>query len=181
MSSTAASKNAYVEEALRWLPDTSESTAIGIGFEEASSQISTAPQPGNNGRSRPRVLVVDDNTDMRNYVRRLLADDYEVLTACDGAQALDLIHDFGPALILSDIMMPNLDGFGLLRVIRSDPTLATIPIILLSARAGEEATLDGVRAGADDYLVKPYPYIPQIPLVKQVVNIREPHPFQHRW
>jgi PAS domain S-box-containing protein len=156
LPSTAVSKNAYVEEALRWLPDRDESTAIGAGFDEPASPISPAPPTGKDGRSRQRVLVVDDNSDMRNYVRRLLADDYEVLTAVDGAQALDLIRDFGPALILSDIMMPNLDGFGLLRAVRAHPTLATIPIILLSARAGEEATLDGVRAGADDYLVKPF-------------------------
>jgi PAS domain S-box-containing protein len=152
--STAGNKNVYVEEALRWLPDTSELTAIGIGSEGPGSRTSPAHPTGKNGRSR--VLVVDDNTDMRNYVRRLLADEYEVRTAGDGAQALDLIHDFEPALILSDVMMPNLDGFGLLRAVRSDPALATIPIILLSARAGEEATLDGVRAGADDYLVKPF-------------------------
>jgi PAS domain S-box-containing protein len=153
--SSVAGNNAYVEEALRWLPDASESTTIGAPLGP-DSQLSPASLTSKNGRSRPRVLVVDDNNDMRSYVRRLLADDYDVLTAADGAQALDLIHDFGPALVLSDVMMPNLDGFGLLRAIRSDPALVAIPVILLSARAGEEATLDGVRAGADDYLVKPF-------------------------
>jgi PAS domain S-box-containing protein len=149
----AVNSNAYVEEAMRWLPHTDGSPMVGTEFNESTSRL--IPRE-HKGEARPRVLVVDDNSDMRSYVARLLADDYEIRTAGDGAQALDLAREWNPSLILSDVMMPNLDGFGLIRAIRSEPALAATPIILLSARAGEEATLDGVRAGANDYLVKPF-------------------------
>jgi PAS domain S-box-containing protein len=150
---TAVSTNAYVEEAMRWLPGTDGSQTVVSEFNEPALQ---PVQREGTSEVRPRVLVVDDNSDMRSYVARLLAEDYEIRTAGDGVQALEVVRDWIPSLILSDVMMPNLDGFGLIRAIRSKPALASTPIILLSARAGEEATLDGVRAGANDYLVKPF-------------------------
>ena len=150
--STAVSTNAFVEEALRWLPGAGDPLPDGAEFDAANSLAQADPA----SHARPRVLIVDDNADMRSYVRRLLATDYEVTTAVDGVEALQVAQETVPALILSDVMMPRLDGFGLLQAIRSDPALASIPVILLSARAGEEATLDGVRAGANDYLVKPF-------------------------
>jgi DNA-binding response OmpR family regulator/signal transduction histidine kinase len=104
-----------------------------------------------------RVVLADDNTDMRDYVRRLLnAQGYEVDAVTDGAAALDAIRASVPDLLISDVMMPGLDGFGLLRAIRGDPDLAGLPVILLSARAGEEAKVEGLQAGADDYLTKPF-------------------------
>lgn len=154
LPSSAVSSSAYVEEALRWLPSTDDSITADTAFEQSLNPLSDSGDKGS--QTRHRVLVVDDNVDMRNYVRRLLADEYEVLTAGDGQQAFEVIQDCIPSLILSDVMMPNLDGFGLIRAVRQEPALAAIPIILLSARAGEEATLDGVRAGANDYLVKPF-------------------------
>jgi PAS domain S-box-containing protein len=154
--STAGSPNAFVEEALRWLPSAGDATVNGAELEGTSGFLAQAETTNSNGHARPRVLVVDDNADMRNYVRRLLSGDYEVVTAADGAKALEVARESLPALILSDVMMPVLDGFGLLAAIRSETALASIPVILLSARAGEEATLDGVRAGANDYLVKPF-------------------------
>lgn len=108
------------------------------------------------GQSGGRVLVVDDNPDMRRYVGRLLSSRFEVITAADGATALDLVRERKPDLVLSDAMMPQLDGFGLLKAIRSRAELRTIPVILLSARAGEESRIEGLDAGADDFLVKPF-------------------------
>ncbi len=103
-----------------------------------------------------RILLADDNADMRGYVRRLLARSCDVQTVADGQEALEAIRAKRPDLILTDVMMPNLDGFGLLRAIRSDADLREIPVIMLSARAGEESRVEGLEAGADDYLVKPF-------------------------
>ena len=93
---------------------------------------------------------------MRQYLVRLLAERYAVRAVADGQLALESIREVAPALVLSDVMMPNLDGFGLLRELRSDPKTRAIPIILLSARAGEESRVEGMEHGADDYLIKPF-------------------------
>src|SRR6201998_2270448 len=106
--------------------------------------------------ARKAVIVADDNADMRDYVTRLLRQEYEVHEVSNGIAAVEMAVQLHPALILSDIMMPGLNGFGILRAIRGDPTLQSIPVILLSARAGEESSAEGPEAGADDYLVKPF-------------------------
>src|SRR5207245_1225847 len=93
---------------------------------------------------------------MRDYLKRLLSRDWTVEAVADGAAALSAIQERVPDLVLSDVMMPGLDGFQLLRALRSNPRTCSIPIILLSARAGEESTVEGLEAGADDYLVKPF-------------------------
>src|SRR5262249_22297608 len=100
--------------------------------------------------------VVDDNADMRDYLRRLLSDRWHVETAGNGREALAAARDRRPDLVLSDVMMPDMDGFALIEAMRGDDALRAIPIVLLSARAGEEARLEGLAAGADDYLVKPF-------------------------
>jgi len=141
---------AFVEEALRWLPEPSDITG-----EAGTAALIAAAQdaPG----SGLRVLLADDNTDMRDYVCRLLeAQGYTVEAVGDGEVALAAARAQAPNLILSDVMMPRLDGFGLLRAIRSEAHLAETPVILLSARAGEEAKIEGLDAGADDYLIKPF-------------------------
>jgi len=93
---------------------------------------------------------------MRQYLTRLLSERYDVVAVADGNLALESVRQKAPDLVLSDIMMPNLDGFGLLQGLRSNPDTNTIPVILLSARAGEESRVEGIDAGADDYLVKPF-------------------------
>ena len=103
-----------------------------------------------------RVLVVDDNPDLRTYVANLLAPTCRVFTAADGIEALEAIRADLPDIVLSDVMMPRLDGFGLVRELRADPRTSSIPVILLSARAGEESAVQGLDAGSDDYLVKPF-------------------------
>ncbi|MBD1825565.1 response regulator [Cyanobacteria bacterium FACHB-DQ100] len=142
--STPVRVDAFVQEALRWTIETEiEDDGFAISESEASS-------------CSVRVLVVDDNADLRDYLKGLLTQFYSVETAIDGRDALNRIRRSAPDLILSDVMMPNLDGFGLLRELRSHPETQDIPIILLSARAGEEARVEGLGAGADDYLVKPF-------------------------
>ncbi len=105
---------------------------------------------------RPRVLVAEDNPDLRSYLGQVLGDDYDVELVPDGRAALDAVRREPPDLVLTDVLMPGLDGYGLVDAIRQDPALAGIPVVLLSARAGEHATSTALGAGADDYLVKPF-------------------------
>jgi PAS domain S-box-containing protein len=143
---TAKGAMPFVEEALRW---------SGGSKRDAVEPSAATPTPSA-ARADVRILVVDDNADLRDYIVNLLGEQYEVETADDGLAALEAARLHKPALVLSDVMMPRLDGFGLLRRLRADPTLRDVPVILLSARAGEESTIEGLEAGADDYLVKPF-------------------------
>ncbi|HVJ52339.1 MAG TPA: ATP-binding protein [Aliidongia sp.] len=144
--------HAFVEEALRWLPEPEKFGAeLGVSNLVDGAGAESLPGVGK------RVLVADDNADMRDYVRRLLnAQGYEVESVGDGEAALAAARARTPDLVLSDVMMPKLDGFGLLRAIRGEAAIAGTPVILLSARAGEEAKVEGLDAGADDYLIKPF-------------------------
>jgi PAS domain S-box-containing protein len=154
LASTALRADAYVEEALRWLPEDAGTTAP-VG----ESDSPTSGFPGverHEVTARSRLLLADDNADMRAYVRRLLSDRYEVEAVADGEAALAAIRENVPDLVVTDVMMPKLDGFGLLRELRDDPKTRTLPVILLSARAGEEARIEGLGAGAADYLTKPF-------------------------
>ena len=148
--STADRTAAYVEEALHWLPN-----AAPAGQSSGPVKCSSEKAPATEG-ARPRILWADDNADMREYVGRLLADRYEVQAVPDGLQALAAAQEKQPDLILTDVMMPGLDGFGLLRALRADARTRMTPVILLSARAGEESAVVGLNAGADDYLAKPF-------------------------
>ena len=102
------------------------------------------------------MLVVDDNADMRDYLTRLLAPQFDVEAVGDADSAIEAVARRPPDLVLSDVMLPGRDGLGLLEALRANPTTATVPVVLLSARAGEEAKVEGLRAGANDYLVKPF-------------------------
>jgi signal transduction histidine kinase/DNA-binding response OmpR family regulator len=147
-TSTATGAHPFIEEALRWRPDT--------GADEVIWDAPAGEQTEGEPAERPHVLLVDDNADMRDYVRRLLATRYDVQVAEDGEAALAAIEKHPPDLVLSDIMMPRLDGLDLLTRLRSNPDTSTLPIILLSARAGEESRVEGLQTGADDYLIKPF-------------------------
>jgi PAS domain S-box-containing protein len=155
LASTGLRGEAYVQEALRWLPerqDVADDVQIAPPLspsEPFRHSVRASEQPS-------RILLADDNADMREYVRRLLREQYEVLAVADGESALKSAREQRPDLILSDIMMPRLNGFELLRAVRADRDLKSIPVILLSARAGEESRVEGLDAGADDYLVKPF-------------------------
>lgn len=152
LTSTAVGAKPFVEEALRWLPDSSNN-----GDEFLSHELLPVPcPPGSEAGVRPRILIADDNSDMRQYLARLLAEHYEIETVPDGQVAIEAARDRPPNLILSDVMMPGLDGFQLLEAIRKDERTRRIPVVLLSARAGEESRVEGMHAGADDYLIKPF-------------------------
>ena len=115
------------------------------------------PVAGRRRGARRALLIVDDNADLRDYMQRILsAAGHEVSVAIDGQAALEAARATEPDLIVSDVMMPRLDGFGLLRELRADPALRDTPVLLLSARAGEEARVGGLESGADDYLTKPF-------------------------
>ena len=155
LTSTASGTSSYVEEALRWLPLDSQSLEDweSQSLSLPASPILPTPTPSS---LPPHILLVDDNADMREYVKRLLSNQYQVETANDGRAALEAIAQRLPDLVLTDVMMPHLDGFGLLSALRNGDRTRDIPIILLSARAGEEARVEGLAAGADDYLIKPF-------------------------
>ncbi|MDE1460726.1 CHASE domain-containing protein [Spartinivicinus poritis] len=102
------------------------------------------------------ILVTDDNRDMRTYIAELLAGLYQVVTAADGLEAWALLERKAVNLVVSDVMMPNLDGFGLTARIKQSPQLAHLPVILVTARGGDQASADGLDAGADDYIAKPF-------------------------
>jgi signal transduction histidine kinase/DNA-binding response OmpR family regulator len=149
LASTAVRASAFVEEALRWLPD----CVTGQPGKAVESEAGLSPAEG-----QPRIVLADDNADMRSYVARILDQGgYAVEAVTDGEAALAAARRGAPpALVLTDVMMPGLDGFGLLRELRSDPVMEAVLVIMLSARAGEEARVEGLAAGADDYLVKPF-------------------------
>ena len=132
----ATLREAFSREALTWLTRSTEQS----------------PKAG----ARARILVVDDNADMRDHIAHVLGDRYELITAADGDSALKAARAEQPDLVLSDVMMPGLNGFGLLQKLRTDNRLRELPVILISARAGEEARTHGISAGADDYLTKPF-------------------------
>jgi signal transduction histidine kinase/DNA-binding response OmpR family regulator len=138
LRSTAVGADAFIEEALRWLPDT------------------PAPQPVEVARDSPCILVADDNADMRAYIKRLLGTRWHVEVVGNGAEALSFLRGRPADLVIADVMMPTLDGFGLLRELRANAHTRDIPVLMLSARAGEESRIEGLQAGANDYLVKPF-------------------------
>jgi PAS domain S-box-containing protein len=151
-AATSLRAEVYVEEALRWLPEADRVSEQVAESSEATGDLLFAF----NSTVDAKVLVADDNADMRHYLRRLLASRWSVETVADGEAALQAIKRSKPDLLISDVMMPGLDGFELLRELRRDQTLRDLPVILLSARAGEEARVEGLDSGADDYMTKPF-------------------------
>jgi signal transduction histidine kinase/serine phosphatase RsbU (regulator of sigma subunit)/anti-sigma regulatory factor (Ser/Thr protein kinase) len=127
-----------------------------LGWLDGVTLAAPPPQPRGDDGEQATVLVVDDNDDMRTYVADLLSDAFRVVTATDGVEALELLAKGPVDVVVTDVMMPRLDGYGLLTRMKQDPVLGAVPVIMLSARAGEEGMAEGLEAGADDYLVKPF-------------------------
>jgi signal transduction histidine kinase len=154
-SSTSILTKPFIDEALSWIPRED-------GPERGKQQVIPSGElpeslPGREfARGSYRLLVADDNADMREYLKDLLSAHWEVETFPDGASALKASLDNPPDLVLSDVMMPGLDGFELLRRLRAHLATREIPVVLLSARAGEESRVEGLQAGANDYLIKPF-------------------------
>jgi signal transduction histidine kinase/CheY-like chemotaxis protein len=135
---------AYVQEAEQWVN----------GLENLPGQLATPTLSGK--EKKPRIVVTDDNTDMRSYVQRLLSVRFEVVCVPDAHAALEAIHKEHTDLLITDFMMPGMNGFELLKILKADQTTARIPVIVLSARADEQARLACIEAGVDDYLLKPF-------------------------
>ena len=144
----------YVQESLQWL-----------SAGPAPSARDPGPAPSG------RIVVVEDNADMAGYLRSVLEPHWQVTVAADGAAGLEACLAQAPDLVLTDVMMPKLDGFGLLRALRSDPRTDTVPIVMLSARAGPESAIGGLDAGADDYLVKPFSSLELAARVRTAVEL----------
>lgn len=117
------------------------------------------------------VLIVDDNADMRQHIQSLIATKYATITATNGLDALDKIDKFKPTLILSDIMMPKIDGIELLKRVKANPETSQLPVILITARAGEDSKIEGYDIGADDYLVKPFSANEMLARIKSQIKI----------
>ena len=144
-----AAVNAQIFEAKQWEREGEDTRVL-------STPQPTESQSNVTNVTNGRLLVADDNADMREYLRRLLSPHWAVELVPNGAVALARALEAPPDLVLSDVMMPEMDGVSLLNALRADARTSTVPVILISARAGEEARLTGLETGADDYLVKPF-------------------------
>ncbi|MFI8193295.1 SpoIIE family protein phosphatase [Streptomyces sp. NPDC085946] len=175
----SGSAEPYLQEALRWLPGERARNAAGTDVPAPGP----APALPAAGPALPaRVLIADDNADMRDYLTRLLKDaGYQVSAVTDGMSALDAVRADSPDLVVSDVMMPGLDGLALVSALRSDPRTASVPVLLLSARAGQEASIEGLRAGADDYLVKPFAAAELLARVRTNVELARLRTHHLRW
>ena len=145
---------AYLREAIGWLPG--QDRLADEVTRTADGDVPLQIDMDAEAQQRQVVLLVDDNADMREYVRGLLSGRFSVVPAPNGLEALEEAERVRPDLILTDVMMPEMDGFALLAAIRASSTLRMTPVIMLSARAGEESRIGGLDAGADDYLAKPF-------------------------
>ena len=145
---------AYVQEALGWLPGDDllkgEVTGTILGDRDEGTVEDAQSE------RKPVIILADDNADMREYLRGLLGGRFEVVTAANGRIALEEAERRSADLVLTDVMMPEMDGFALLSALRQNPATSIVPVIMLSARAGEEARIEGIDSGADDYLTKPF-------------------------
>jgi signal transduction histidine kinase/DNA-binding NarL/FixJ family response regulator len=145
---------AYVQEAMGWLGEGDR--LKGEVAPAAAGDEPRKPDPANSTERKPVILLADDNADMREYVSGLLEGRFQLVQAGTGKTALAEAEQLLPDLVLTDIMMPEMDGLALLSALRRNPATRIVPVIMLSARAGEEARIDGIDAGADDYLTKPF-------------------------
>jgi CheY-like chemotaxis protein len=135
-SNTLSSTPSFVSEAIGWLPENDDRA---------------------NPTLRPLVMIVEDNADMRKYISHVISGTYDVVMAENGQVALGLLlKGIRPSLIVSDVMMPEMDGYDLVSAVKNNARFADIPVILLSARSGEDAMVEGMQAGADDYIEKPF-------------------------
>lgn len=166
----------YVQEALRWLPDPA---APG----EAAAPADPPEPGGGTARGGPiDVVVADDNADMREYLTRLLRGaGHRVRAVGDGRAALDAVRAQVPDLVVADVMMPRLDGLRMVATLRAAPLTAGVPVVLLSARAGQEASVEGLEAGADDYLVKPFSAAELLARVRANVELARLRTQHARW
>ncbi|MFF9087817.1 SpoIIE family protein phosphatase [Streptomyces sp. NPDC014991] len=166
----------YVVEALRWLPTDTPDAETPVAPATSDTAYTSGPVVP------ARVLIADDNADMREYLTRILRGaGYHVEAVTDGHETLWAVRAEAPDLVVSDVMMPRLDGLALVRELRADPRTAAVPVLLLSARAGQEASIEGLQAGADDYLVKPFAAAELLARVRANVELSRLRTHHARW
>ncbi|HWF97860.1 MAG TPA: ATP-binding protein [Steroidobacteraceae bacterium] len=150
----------FLDEALGWLETGSPAATPRAGDSETRSSERPPAAGDAHAReiptARERILVVEDNAQMREFLSRILQFRWHVETAPDGAAAIEHVRSRAPDVVVADIMMPRMDGIEMLRALRADAATAKLPVLLLSARAGEDASVEGLQAGANDYLIKPF-------------------------
>ncbi|WP_328314951.1 SpoIIE family protein phosphatase [Streptomyces sp. NBC_00442] len=168
----------FVQEALRWLPG-EQTTAVSGAVESVAAESPDGQVPAPDSA---HVLIADDNADMREYLTRLLRGaGYRVSSVNDGLEALRAVRAHTFDLVISDVMMPHMDGLELLAELRSHPRTASVPVVLLSARAGQEASIEGLQAGADDYLVKPFAAADLLARVRANIALARLRSHHARW
>ncbi|MBC8375109.1 MAG: response regulator [FCB group bacterium] len=138
------------------IQESEELSPIDIDSPLASDTVESDERKSHSDAEKPLVLIVEDNQDMRQFITEELEDIYTVNVAVNGKLGLEVARESVPDLIISDVMMPELDGFGFLEKARQDPLLCHIPIIMLTALSTDEAKFKGLETGADDYLLKPF-------------------------
>jgi PAS domain S-box-containing protein len=172
----SATAEPYVLEALRWLPSDTSAARTPLAPATGDPAYTSGPVVP------ARVLIADDNADMREYLTRILRSaGYQVEAVTDGHEALRAARVDAPDLVVSDVMMPRMDGLSLVRELRADPRTAAVPVLLLSARAGQEASIEGLQAGADDYLVKPFAAAELLARARATVELSRLRTHHARW
>jgi signal transduction histidine kinase/DNA-binding response OmpR family regulator len=161
------------------LAEAREGQAPGLAWATSATEAEASPQGAEahveepTGTSRPTVLVVEDHADMRRYLGKHLTPHYQVVEATRGDAALAQIGAEIPDVIVSDVMMPGLDGYGLCRAVKANPDTDFIPVILLTAKAGTQSRLEGLEGGADDYLTKPFEPAELLARIRNLLLARE--------
>src|SRR6185503_13265102 len=152
---------------------TDEEGSVTIPFVEEKISEGTKPAAdGSEEESGSLVLVVEDNPDMRGYLARIVGRRYRIVLAKDGIEGLEHAKTFHPDLILTDLMMPRMSGHDLLKAVRADDALRSTPVVLLTAQAGTEARLESLKAGADDYIAKPFDENEVLARVTNLIRLR---------
>jgi signal transduction histidine kinase/DNA-binding response OmpR family regulator/streptogramin lyase len=151
-------------------PEEYELGGNGASAVDLGEERERVKPPGD--KTAPIALIVEDNHDVRAFIRDHFEQDFRVLEAPDGREGLRMTRRYPPDLVISDIMMPEMDGIQMCQAIKEDPALRNVPVILVTARAGEEEALEGLRAGADEYITKPFSVALLLQLAKNVVANR---------
>jgi DNA-binding response OmpR family regulator len=139
---------------------------------EATGQDEPAAEAMVDGDNRPLVAVIDDDADIRAYLVRLLRDSYRVREASDGDSGFQLVRAESPDLVICDVMMPKSGGYEVCKQIRDSEKLSDTPVLMLTAKGGEESKLEGLASGADDYVVKPFHAEMLLARVENLIAIR---------
>jgi signal transduction histidine kinase/DNA-binding response OmpR family regulator len=153
---------------------TDRSAQYAMECEEIDADETTPEAAGKNGKDRDKniVLVVEDNADVRKYIRGPLEPQYSVIEAKNGREGIEKAKEIIPDLIVSDIMMPEADGYELCRILKKDVKTSHIPIILLTAKASDQSVIEGLETGADDYITKPFNTRILVTRIKNLIELR---------